>query len=135
MNREPSNVFPFAKAAQAFAAGGQSAFDGGGEPPHNDGMEARVKALEDAVKNLPTKADFAELRADMHKNTVEVQRWMIATVIALFLGFSGLFFTMNNSTKPVAPATAQQPIIINVPAVVAGHEKGNGKAEPPPDKP
>lgn len=89
------------------------------EPPHNDQMETRVTALEEAVKNLPTKADFAELRADMHKNTVEVQRWMIATVIALFLGFSGLFFTMNNSTKP-APVTSQaspqQPIIINVPA-------------------
>ena len=103
----------------------QRSMDGGGEPPHNDRMEARINTLEEAVKNLPTKADmtelrlankadFAELRADMHKNNAEIQRWMIATVIALFLGFSGLFFTMNNSTKPSAPT--QQPIIINVPA-------------------
>lgn len=83
----------------------------------DEGMELRVKALEDAVKNLPTKTDFAELRADMHKNTIEIQRWMITTVIALFLGFSGLFFTMNNSSKTPASTAApsQQPIIINVP--------------------
>lgn len=109
----------------------QRSIDGGGEPPHNDDMEARVKSLEEALKNLPTKADmtelhlankadFAELRADMHKNSVDIQRWMIATVIALFLGFSGLFFTMNNSTKPANTPTSQQaPIIINVPAAPA----------------
>ena len=142
--------------------------DGGG-PPHNDGMEARVKSLEEAIKNLPTKADlaelrlsaqadasnlradsekfradsikssgdlrgefeklrgdvgkgFAELRADMHKNSVDIQRWMIATVIGLFLGFGGLFLAMSNALKqpsPASQATAQsspQPIIINVPA-------------------
>lgn len=110
----------------------QKMADGGG-PPHNEGMEARVKSLEEAIKNLPTKADmtelrlankadFAELRADMHKNSGDIQRWMIATVIALFLGFSGLFFTMNNSSKPAsasAPVAQQAPIIINVPAAAA----------------
>ena len=35
---------------------------GGSGGGHNEGMETRVKALEEAVKNLPTKADFAELR-------------------------------------------------------------------------
>lgn len=106
---------------------------GGGDPPHNGGMEARVTTLEEAVKNLPTKADldslrqeaktgFAELRADMHKNTVDIQRWMIATVIGLFLGFGGLFLAMSNALKPhpmttVAPPPHQQPpIIINIPA-------------------
>ena len=136
----------------------------------NEDMEARVKALEEAVKNLPTKADFAELRlsaqtdasnqradsekfradsvkangdlrgefeklrgdvgkgfaelrADMHKNSVDIQRWMIATVIGLFLGFGGLFLAMSNALKqppasPVATSvpTQQQPIIINVPS-------------------
>lgn len=97
-----------------------TAHSGGGSGGYNEGMEARVKTLEEAVKNLPTKTDFAELRADMHKNTVEIQRWMITTVIALFLGFSGLFFTMNSSLKPAnapAPVAQQAPIIINVPSV------------------
>lgn len=105
----------------------------GGEPPHNDDMEARVKSLEEAIKNLPTKADmtelrlankadFAELRADLHKNSVDIQRWMIATVIGLFLGFGGLFLAMSNALKQPASApqaalqTAQPPIIINVPS-------------------
>lgn len=62
---------------------------------------------------------FGDIRADMHKNSVDIQRWTIATVIALFLGFSGLFFTMNNAIKPAATITQpaqQSPIIINVPA-------------------
>lgn len=140
--------------------------DGGGG--YNDQMEARVTALEEAVKSLPTKADldqlrlssqvdasalradfeksraesikangelrgefeklrgdvfkgFADLRSDLHKNAVDIQRWMIATVIGLFLGFGGLFLAMSNALKPT-PTTAvalpaqQQPIIINVPA-------------------
>lgn len=93
-------------------------FGGGGSGGDNSVMESRVKALEEAVKNLPTKTDFAELRADMHKNTIEIQRWMITTVIALFLGFSGLFFTMNNSSKTSAPTAgpSQQPIIITIPS-------------------
>lgn len=135
----------------------------------NDGMEARVKALEDAVKNLPTKADLdglrqatkadleglrqatkadltemrlsaqadaSALRADMHKNSVDIQRWMIATVIGLFLGFGGLFLAMSNALKPSAPTVAQPsqqaPIIINVPASSSGDEKENGRAKEPP---
>ncbi|MEQ6471536.1 hypothetical protein [Comamonas sp. wu1-DMT] len=109
--------------------------DGGGAPPHNDGMEERVKALEEAVKNLPTKADFAELRADvktgisdlraeMHKTNIDIHKWMIGTVIGLFLGFGGLFLAMSNALKQSSPAPAPaiaqpatpSPIIINVPS-------------------
>lgn len=39
--------------------------NGDGGPPHNDEMEARIKALEEAVKNLPTKADMGDLRKEM----------------------------------------------------------------------
>lgn len=103
-----------------------------GGPPHNDDMESRVSKLEDAIAGLPTKADFADLRADVktgisdlrteiHKNSIDLHRWMLGTVIGLFLGFGGLFMAMSNSLKQsTAPAPAvapQQPIIINVPAV------------------
>jgi len=143
--------------------------DGGGSDGYNGNMEARVKSLEEAVKNLPTKADmtelrlstqadasnlradsekfrtdsikssgdlrgefekfrgevgkgFTELRADMHKNSIDIQRWMIATVIGLFLGFGGLFLAMSNALKQptsvpqAALQSTQPPIIINVPA-------------------
>lgn len=109
----------------------------GGPPTDNDEMEARVKALEDAIKHLPTKADFADLRADvktgmsdlraeMHKNSIDIHRWMIATVIGLFLGFGGLFLAMSNGLKQPAPQPAsvqQPPIIINMPQ--------SGQANPP----
>lgn len=108
----------------------------GGPPTDNGHMEARVKALEEAVKNLPTKTDFAELRADMaegreavHKLLVENSRWTHTALVSMLsvcvIGILGLLFTIWNASKGVthqAPsATVQQPyqqppIIINVPA-------------------
>ncbi|MEG0939962.1 MAG: hypothetical protein RSE32_16985 [Comamonas sp.] len=120
-----------------FAAGG-----GGGD---NESMEARVKALEEAVKNLPTKADFAELRSDvktsmadlraeMHKGNIDIHKWMIGTVIGLFLGFGGLFLAMSNALKS-APASTQTtqspsaPIIITLPQP-SQPSSGNSTAAP-----
>lgn len=99
--------------------------DGGREPPHNDNMEARVKALEDAIKNLPTKADFAELRADMvegregvHKLLIENSRWTHTALVSMLsvtvIGIIGLLFTIWNATKTTAPQ-ANTPVI-TVPA-------------------
>lgn len=87
-----SNVLSFNAAAKGFktVSGGGGAGNSG-EPPHNGGMEARVTALEEAVKNLPTKVDldelrhsakadasslrtdFEKLRADMAKTTGELR--------------------------------------------------------------
>lgn len=70
--------------------------------------------------NYATKADIGELRADMHKATVDVQRWIIATFIGLFVGFGGLFLAMNNALKPVSGHAAQPaPIIVTTPQTVA----------------
>ncbi|WP_416402053.1 hypothetical protein [Alicycliphilus denitrificans] len=107
-----------------------------GEPPHNDGMEARLPALEEAVKGLPTKADFAELRADlakgqadMHKAIADNHRWThgaligIATIAVVgVLGMMGTIWNMGKAgpaPAPVAPAAQQAPIIINVPTPAA----------------
>lgn len=100
-------------------------------------MEARIKALEEAVKNLPTKTDFAELRADMakgresvHKLLVENSRWTHTALVSMLsvcvIGILGLLFTIWSASKDAAhqaPAAVvqQSPIIINVPA-----------AQPPP---
>ncbi|MFE1574339.1 hypothetical protein ACFIQG_21465 [Comamonas odontotermitis] len=113
----------------------QNRIGGFGEPPHNGDMEARITALEEAVKNLPTKTDFAELRADMaegreavHKLLLENSRWTHTALISMLsvavIGILGLLFTIWNATKPAsvstsAPAIVQPsqspPIIINVP--------------------
>lgn len=101
--------------------------DKGGEPPDDERMEARLTKLEDfaadakerlvklelRLEQTATKTDIAEIRGDMHKASTDISRWMIATVISLFLGFGGLFFVMSNATKPAAsPPPAQPPIII-----------------------
>lgn len=85
---------------------------GGGPPTDNGGMEARVAALEEAIKNLPTKADFDTLRretkaewsefanaskadfaalradiaksqADMHKAIADNHRWTHGALIGI----------------------------------------------------
>lgn len=82
-------------------------------------MNARVTALEarldTILPTLATKADIAEVRTDIQKGIGETHRWMIATVIGLFLGFGGLFLAMSNALKPPAVPAAQAPIVITLP--------------------
>ena len=58
------------------------------------------------LEQTATKTDIAEIRADMHKTSADIARWMIATVVGLFLGFGGLFFVMNNAIKSAVPSAA-----------------------------
>ena len=87
---------------------------GDGEPPDNGvSMEHRMTALETRLDTiLPTLAT----KADIHHAVGETHKWMIATVIGLFLGFGGLFLAMSNALKPSPAVTQPQPIIIQVPA-------------------
>jgi hypothetical protein len=82
-------------------------------------MENRLRTLEvrfdTILPTLATKADIEALRAD-------VQKWMVATIIGLFVGFGGLFVAMTNILRPTAPPYATQssqaPIIITIPMPV-----------------
>jgi hypothetical protein len=93
-----------------------------------DSMDTRLRNLEQDVAsikaNYATKNDFAELRADMQKMHMDTTRWMLATVISLFLGFSGLFFVFTNSVKPHGQPS---PIVIQVPTPAPS----STTAEPP----
>lgn len=106
----------------SIAGGRASGLVGGGEPPHDGGMERRLSQLEAVIPTLATKSDVGEIRTDLHKMDASVVRWMIATVIALFLGFAGLFFTMSTSINgaldraAAAQSAAPAPIVIQVPA-------------------
>jgi len=72
-------------------------------------LDCRFDAI---IAPLATKADLAGVQAD-------IQRWMLATVIGLFLGFGGLFLAMSNALKPVPAAAANAtPIVISSPAAV-----------------
>lgn len=72
----------------------------------------RLAKIELRLEQTATKADIADIRADMHKASNDVLRWMIATSVGLFVGFGGLFFVMSNSTKSPAPIViyAQPPV-------------------------
>lgn len=88
--------------------------DGGGGGGDNGRMEARIASLEATLPHLATKSDISDVRGDIQRGIGETHKWMIGTVIGLFLGFGGLFLAMSNALKPAASTPA--PIIINVPA-------------------
>ncbi|KWA08351.1 hypothetical protein [Burkholderia territorii] len=107
---------------------------GGGGDDKNMELEKRVTAIETTLPTLMTKADGEALRADLHKLDASIKTWMIGTIIGLFVGFAGLFFTMSNSLKPSAhSATALPPVIINVPGVQ--QSAPTAPQQPEPQKP
>jgi hypothetical protein len=72
-------------------------------------MDDRQTALETRfdtiLPTLATKADVEALRADIHK-------WMVGSMIGLFVGFGGLAAAMAQLLKPppsVAPVVVQAP--------------------------
>ncbi|WP_150124069.1 hypothetical protein [Cupriavidus nantongensis] len=73
--------------------------------------------------NYATKADVAEIRADINKAIAENNRWTHTATLGMFgtfvLGILGLMFTIWNASKPpsapAAQVATQPPIIINVP--------------------
>jgi len=98
-------------------------------------MPSRLTALEakwDAViPTLATKADIAgmegSLKSEIKDGAIGTQRWMIATVLSLFLGFGGLFLAMSNSSKG---STTAQPTIIVVPSTAAAQAAAPAASRP-----
>lgn len=95
---------------------------GGGEPPHDGGMDARIAKLEAAIPTLATKEGLADLRADFHKGVNDLIKWVVGTAfvgIALFITI--MTFVLNNAVPKAVPAPAQAPapIVIQVPAAPA----------------
>lgn len=79
----------------------------------------RFVRVDARLEQTATKEDVSAVKAEIHRGIVETQRWMIATVVGLFVGFGGLFMAMTNALKPsAAPALSatQPPLIINAPS-------------------
>ncbi|WP_239668841.1 hypothetical protein [Stenotrophomonas maltophilia] len=95
---------------------------GGGDPPDDGAMRDRLTKLEALLPTLATKSDLSELKIDLEKGHKENRAWMLATVIALFLGTLavGNFLAagLKDSAKPQArqELNQPQPIIIQLPA-------------------
>ncbi len=96
-------------------------------------MELRLTAIETLMPTLATKADVAEMRADLHKADSSIKAWMIATIIGLFFGFAGLFFAMSGTMKmsPLMAAAVHPPIIIHVPAGSTASTTGTSATDVP----
>lgn len=119
--------------------------DGGGGPPHNGDMDARLAKLEALIPTLSTKEEVAKLRgetkegfadvrasvegvrADMHKNTSEIIKWVVGTAIVISMAAITIMTFVLNNAAPKQPPAVQQPILI----VPQGYELGNGKQTPP----
>jgi|SRR5471032_3007182 len=83
-------------------------------------FEAHYNAI---LPTLATKADIEALRTEMRKMSAEGYRWMVASMVGMFIGFGGLYFAANRSLdeRPVqmqARQQPQQPIIIYLPQPV-----------------
>lgn len=128
---------------QALQGASRRSTSGGGSGYH-DRMEARVSALEEAVKNLPTKADMDGLRqatkADLEvlrlatkADLMEVKlglksdllatengiiKWMVMTAVGLgAAAITVMTFVLNNAT-PKAPTAISQPAASQQPIII-----------------
>lgn len=102
------------------ASDGGRGIDNGGGPPHDGNMDARITAIETrldtVLPTLATRTDIESVKSEIHKSAGDTHKWMIATVIGLFLGFGGLFLAMSNALKPAAQAPQSSPIVIQIPS-------------------
>lgn len=68
-----------------------SPIDGGGNPPHDGGMEARVAKLESAVEYI--QRDISEIKTDIREIKTEARsdfRLLFGALIFVALGLAGL---------------------------------------------
>jgi chemotaxis regulatin CheY-phosphate phosphatase CheZ len=139
---------PSRPSATPLKAGTGTMVAGGGEPPYDGNMEHRITALEarwDAIlPTLATKADVAELRAEMrdglHQNAmatselrIEMRQgfadvdtkmqklsadnksWMLATVLTIIGTMLAAILGISQIYKAAPPPV---PIIITIPAAL-----------------
>ncbi|SDF43354.1 MULTISPECIES: hypothetical protein [unclassified Duganella] len=90
-----------------------------------DNEVAALKAHIDAiVPTLATKADIEILRAEMHKMSAEGYRWMVASMVAMFIGFGGLYFAASRSQAERSQAPPAIQVQSPPPAVPAAQAQG-----------
>ena len=99
-------------------------FAGNGEPPYDEGMEARVIKLEDfaidtreRLTRSETKLDATATKADLMDAVNGQIKWMIVTAVGLGVAaVTVMTFVLNNATPKTASVAQPPAIIINIPA-------------------
>jgi hypothetical protein len=106
---------------------------GGGNPPYDVDMEARLTKLEEFASDarerltkIEVRLEQTATRGDLHEQTSTMVKWIVGTVSGLGLaGITIMTFVLNNAVPksapaPAAPAAPPAPIIIYAqPAPVA----------------
>ncbi|MGK5049690.1 hypothetical protein ACQ4WP_27935 [Janthinobacterium sp. GB4P2] len=72
-------------------------------------VESQINSVKWEAKSY-TESVASTFKSDVQKNTTDITRWMIITVVGLFIGFAGLFFTMSNFLKPSASTANHAPV-------------------------
>lgn len=97
--------------------------DGGGQPPYDGVMEARVTKLEDFAQDTRTRMARVETKLDhIEKEVSNFKWWVVAQIVAALLTVIGTGVAIQQMTVATFQAASQQsapspqpPIIINVP--------------------
>jgi hypothetical protein len=78
---------------------------------HDEMVKLRVEFHDEMSKlRVEFHDDIGKLRAEMQKLATDTLKWVVGTVVAMFLGFSGLFLTINNQQKAAVDARAAAPV-------------------------
>jgi len=80
-------------------------------------LEARFDTI---LPTLATKADVESLRADIHK-------WMVGSMIGLFVGFGGLAAALGQLLKPMPQAA---PVVVQAPAAQPAQAQAQQSLQP-----
>lgn len=112
-------------AKRAISGPSQSQVAGGGDPPQDSSMDARLAKLEAQVTTLATKAD-------VEKGFHDLVKWVVGTaLVGIGMALTIMTFVLNNAV-PKAPAAisapqaapAPSPIIIQMPAPPQAEHQG-----------
>lgn len=77
----------------------------------------RLARIEARLEDMATKADLAELRAEVHRSANETIRWIVGMGIGLGVaGITIITFVLNNATPKVPPAPGAPITIYTQPA-------------------
>lgn len=79
-------------------------------------VEQSIARIDATLPNLATKAELAELRADINKGFADQTKWIIGTGVAgIAIIISVMTFALNNAASKAAAPTQQAPIVITIP--------------------
>lgn len=107
---------------------------GGGDPPHNGGMdlservghlEVDMKDVRDRLARMEPRMEAFATKGDLAETKAEIIKWVVGTAVGLGVAaITVMTFVLNNAI-PKSPTAAQQaPIIINVPGAAPTVQPG-----------